>query len=641
MDTLKVFRMLEMNSMIKKLEKASAAYYAGNPIMTDAEFDSAVINLHKTDPDNPLLKRIGAPVPGKHKVKHKIAMGSLNNANNELEFVSWLPDNNVYICLSHKLDGSSLELIYQDGSFVQAITRGDGEVGEDVTRNVLKSGNVPLSVDPSIVSVRCECLIHLEDWQEHFKGDANPRNSAAGTLRRHDGRNAEYLQFYAFDALINYNKADEDMLEWTKSEYDILYMLYEWFLVPRCITLKGVNDLVGWCLDVEKSRDSIIYEVDGVVAKVDDRFKSEKMGIRDGRPKGQIAIKFKPRGGETTLIDVVWQVGHTGSLTPVGKVAPVGVGGTTIQSVTLCNMDEIERLDIAIGDTVEIIRAGDTIPKLSKRIRKGKNRKVICPPKKCPECGGKTQKDGARLFCINPTCEGIAIGRVMTWIKKRDILNLGIGIVKGAGIDLIQHLYEMSLEDWSTVYVGNGILGEKRAKKIMDSLENSKSVSLPDFLGSIGITGIGRTLMADLCRSFSGLPDNQLTLKDIFWLKKEQIAKHGKFGAIRAADLCTWLLQHREEVESLESIMNLEYERNDSVGVFDGEKICFTGKSPKPRAEMTILAESAGATVSNSVSSDTTILVIADICSTSSKADKARKMGIQLMPPEDFLGIIK
>ena len=150
---------------IKQLERASAAYYSGNPIMTDAEFDDAILYLRDMYPSHPFLKRIGAPVPGTTKAKHKIPMGSLDNANNEKEFLAWIPkEGSPDICLSHKLDGSSIELVYQKGHFIQAITRGDGKEGEDVTRNVLKSGNIPLSIHPSIISVRCECLIHKDDW---------------------------------------------------------------------------------------------------------------------------------------------------------------------------------------------------------------------------------------------------------------------------------------------------------------------------------------------------------------------------------------------------------------------------------------------------------------------------------------------
>ncbi len=623
---------------IKQLEEASASYYAGTPVMTDAEFDSAIIELRKDDPGHPFLKRIGAPVPGTKKAKHSIPMGSLSNANNEEEFRTWVPDLSV-ICLSHKLDGSSLELIYQNGSFVQAITRGDGDIGEDVTKNVLLSGNVPLSIDPAITSVRCECLIYIDDWHQYFKGDANPRNSAAGTLRRHDGKNAQYLRFYAFDALPNIGNHNPLDFEY---EFDLISMLGEWFLTPGCTFSKnnGIEYLIKWYKDAENNRDKLFYEIDGVVAKLNDRARSKAMGIRNGRPKGQIAIKFKPRGGETILRKVVWQVGHTGSLTPVGEVDPVGVGGTTIRRVTLCNFDEIERLGIAIGDTVEIIRACDVIPKLSKRIRKGKMRDEINPPLLCPACDSTPIRDGARIVCPNAHCEGQAFGRVMTWIKKRNILNIGSGLVIAANIKSIQQLYDMSLDEWANVgNLGNGILGIKRARKVMESLEKSKCVSLPDFLGSLGIKGVGRSLAAELCGHFSGLPDSQLTLLDIFGLSEKLIARHEKFGPIRAKDFRSWLRQHRREVEELADMLDIQYETNEKSGVFDGETICFTGKSPKTRPEMSHLAEVAGASVSNSVGGNTTILVIADINSASSKAVKARKLGIKLMSPEDFLAL--
>lgn len=624
----------KMKTNIEQLEDASIAYYFGTPIMTDAEFDSAIAKLRKDDPDHPLLKRIGAPVPGTKKVKHKILMGSLSNANNEEEFVNWIPEGESYICLSHKLDGSSLELIYDNGHFVQAITRGDGEVGEDVTKNVLRSSNVSLSIDPAITSVRCECLIHKDDWNEHFKGDANPRNSAAGTLRRHDSKNVKYLRFYAFDALVDisakYYSAVPDAYG---SECGLLDLLDEWFLIPEYVWDSNQHSLMEWCKVCERIRDNLEYEIDGVVAKIDDRAKSKAMGIRDGRPKGQIAIKFKPRGGETILRKVVWQVGHTGALTPVGEVDPVGVGGTTIRRVTLCNMNEIDRLGIAIDDTVEIVRAGDVIPKLSKLVRKGKWRAMILPPDECPECKCTPFRDGAKLFCPNNKCPGRYFSQVMNWIKKRNILNIGSGLVASANIKYIRQLYEMSLEEWTNVGVGNGELGIKRAKKVMDSLEKSKYVSLSDFIGSLGIKGVGRSLAADLCNSF-----DRLTLRDITKMTRREIAKHEKFGIIRADDFCGWLLQHSDEVMYLGSLMYLGYDVKKD-GVFSNETICFTGKSPKTRSEMSKLAENAGASVSSSVNGSTTILVISDINGMSNKAINARSKGIQLMTSADFLAL--
>ena len=624
----------------KQLEEASACYYNGNPVMTDSEFDQAISDLREIEPDHPFLKRIGAPVPGTVKAKHKIPMGSLDNAHDEQEFRAWIPDDQPQICLSHKLDGSSVELIYENGHFVQAITRGDGEEGEDVTKNVLRSGNIPLIVDPSIISVRCECLIHKDDWQKHFEGDANPRNSAAGTLRRHGGHNAEYLKFYAFDALfdndITYIK-DRNIL--IKSEDGVLWLLSEWFCVPYWISLSNPYNLCEWCQTHEADRDEFAYEIDGIVAKIDDRVKSQALGSRDGRPRGQVAIKFKPRGGETVLRSVTWQVGHTGVLTPVGKVDPVGVGGVTITSVTLYNINEIRRLSIAVGDTVEVIRAGDTIPKLSRLVKPGDQRESIFTPKICPECLHQTIRDGPRVLCPNKICTGKFLSRVMTWIRKRNILDLGIGIVKAANIWWIEELYEMTECGWASVKVKNGVVGPKRAKKIVEALEKSRSVTLPDFLGSIGIKGVGRSLMSDLCKNFTGTygPNCKLALEDIFGLTKAQIARQQKFGVLRAADFCDWLKEHRDEVMSLGSIMDFQYESNQDNGVLDGHVICFTGKSPRPRSEMAKLAEWMGASTTNSITSSTTILVIADKDSTSSKAVKARKAGIELILPEEFL----
>ena len=414
-------------------------------------------------------------------------------------------------------------------------------------------------------------------------------------MRRHNGHNAGYLQFYAFDALIDTHDVSDEILEASDSEYELLGMLGEWFYTPDHTWENDKCSMMEWYKTSESVRDNLQYEVDGIVAKIDDRDRSQKMGNRDGRPKGQIAVKFKPRGGETILVNVVWQVGHTGSLTPVGEVNPIGVGGTTISRVTLCNIDEIDRLNIAIGDTVEIIRAGDVIPKLSKLIRKGFPRKPIFSPRECPECGSQTHKEGARLFCQNDWCPGKSLSRVMTWIKKR-------------------------------------------ANKIMEALEKSKTVSLSEFLGSIGIVGVGRKLCSCLCSKLE-----LKTLDEVFAVLPEQIERLDGFGAARADEFCGWLLENEREIRRLAMLMDFDDQidaERETSDIFKGETICFTGKSPKPRSEMSRLAESAGASVSSSIVSNTTILVIADTNSMSSKAVRARKNGIELMSPNEFLSQI-
>jgi len=613
------------------LERASKAYYAGNPVMSDSEFDEMVSELRATEPSHPFLKRIGAPVSGKHKAKHIIPMGSLANANNEEEFLSWLdklPNNPHQIHLSHKLDGLSVELIYQNGSFIQAITRGDGIWGEDITRNVIKSGDIPLSIDKNITSVRCECVILKSDWTKYFKGEANPRNSAAGTLRRKDGCNAKYLQFYAFDAI----GAD------SCTETGVSIALRQWFRIPTWDIGTDYSFLVQWCKNQEKGRDEIPYEIDGIVAKLDCRAESQKIGSQNNRPRGQIAFKFVPRGAETTLTNVVWQVGATGAVVPIAVVAPIGVGGTIIKRASLCNIDEIERLQIAIGDTVEVVRAGDVIPKIAKLISKGDDRTEIKAPKMCPICDASVEKNGAHVFCINPTCHGKSFGRIMNWIKKRNILNLGSEIVKAIGVNSIRDLYIIITNEFylANIQIGNGRLGESRANKIITELEKSRTVTLWEFLGCIGIKSIGRTLAKQIVVNLK-----IKTLKDIFALTPNDIQKLEGFAQQRAEDFCHWLSKHWSEIIELEKEMTFEKGEiaamNNSL---NGEVIVFTGKAPIPRNEMAEMAARAGATVSGSVTSKTTILVIADPNSMSSKAVKARESGVKLISPENFLEII-
>jgi len=265
-------------------------------------------------------------------------------------------------------------------------------------------------------------------------------------------------------------------------------------------------------------------------------------------------------------------------------------------------------------------------------------RKLKCDV--CPACGSAVERDGPFYKCSNAkSCVGVKNSRIMTWIKKQNILNLGIGIIKAANIESIYDLYIKSVDEWASVQIGNGCLGKKRANKIIAELNKSKNVSLGIFLGSVGITGCGRTLCEQIIKNL-----NLTTLNDVFNLKVDDIQNLDGFGEKRAVDFIQWIADFRPQIIQLANIMNFggkEKAMSKIKNSLSGEAIVFTGKSPLPRKEMAALAEQAGASIGGSVSAKTTILVIADPNSMSGKAVKAREMGIRLMSHEDFLKTIE
>lgn len=372
--------MTKIETLVAELRQASEMYYnSDKTLMSDAEFDTKVRQLREVDPDNAFLKVVGAP-PSQHltKAKHKIPMGSLNNCSREGDkanpsYAEWhQKQGNNAVCLMHKLDGSSIELIYQDGRLVQAITRGDGITGEDITRNAIKFKGVPRLVKGFSGSVRGEALLKIQSFADHFAGQAaNPRNAANGTVRRSDGTGSEHINFIAYDVLpenqpLMYHHQKLELL--AKLGFDVV-----WFRM-----CENADEVLALQQGIAGVRGNLNYEIDGLVAIVDDIEKFVLLGWRDNRPKGGIAFKFEAMEATTKLLGIKLSIGHTGAVIPTADLAPVQIGGVTVTSALLNNYEEIERLGLGIGDTVRITRRGDVIPKIEG---------VVSKQLRCPCCG--------------------------------------------------------------------------------------------------------------------------------------------------------------------------------------------------------------------------------------------------------------
>lgn len=626
---------MKARDLAKRLAEEKEAYYYGKPKMSDAEFDSLVLKLKKLDPKHPILRMVGAPVPGTEKYKHLVPMGSLENAMKEKEFISWLEStaNGSRICLQHKLDGLSIELIYEDGIFMQALTRGDGREGEDVTQNVLRSRSIPFRIDRTeCMSVKAEALILIKDFekQEVFKEMANPRNAAAGTIRRQDGAGAEYLKIVAYSMEPSPENNEKQTVERLKKMGFLVTKLY------TCgQSYKFLKDIYDRELGI---RENLDYEIDGLVAKIDDRRTSRNLGeVSDLIPRGQIAWKFPPRGGESVLLDVVWSVGHIGHVTPVAKIKPVKVSGVTISSVTLCNPDEIERLGIGLQDTIEVQRAGDTIPKITKMLKKSKKGKAIPIPTECPECGRDLIRKGAYLICDSDDCPAQVEKKIMHWIKERNILEIGDEILESLctfhELRKIKHLYELNVPELSLVKVGNGELGKSRAKKIVENIQASKSMSISEFYGCLGIPSMGKSLATKIVKEL-GVTD----AKDFLDLKYQDLVQAPGVGEERGRVIRQYLKDKSEEIEELLAILDVKAAKTG--GKLNGARVCCTGAAMLSRDKIHALIEEAGGEVKTSVTKDLDYLVQADENSNSGKSAKAKKYGVKCISEGQLLEMI-
>ena len=620
-----------MTELTQLLREASDAYYnSDEPKLSDQEFDRLKDELEELDPDNAFLAEVGALTDSAlTKVKHKIPMGSLKKITTRPGFDTWLTTvgktaSNLECLTECKLDGVSIELVFKDGKFVQAITRGDGETGEDVTHSIKNAKGFPKIISVKTeVSVRCEALLLIKDWEKHLSDKSNPRNAVSGLVRRTDGQNSQYICCVAFDVLMDKKFVTEaDRIKWLKSEK---------FFVTWCKVTKP-DDVEALVEDLEKKRAELPFLIDGAVIKLNDIAEQEKLGEHDGRPYWARAWKFKAMGGHTILEGVEWAVGTQGTINPVAKVKPVAVGGTTISNVTLHNMDEIERLGVQIGDEVEVIRAGDVIPKIVRVVSKGKKRtKITCIA--CPACDADVRRDGPKLLCTNKSCEGTQFKKIQKWVKKRDIMFLGesnLQTLWDAGVvRKISDLYLMQFDKMVAAGVGKGM-----ATKILAEIEKSRDCSLADLMGSLSLDMLGRSEAANL------VAQGVDTLGEWGNLTVKQIAAMPGYQSTKATRISQALTDNWNIVIDVASELRITTGKPKvKDGKLSGKSVCFTGTMQNKRTDLEQQVEAAGGEV-HSVSKGLTYLVIADPQSTSLKAVKARKLGVKLISEKDFLKLV-
>jgi DNA ligase (NAD+) len=626
----------EFKTLIEDLRAASKEYYnSGKTNMDDATFDEKKKLLKSIEPDHPFLKEVGAPIADmREAVKHKIPMGSLGNAANIFEYETWHDKFLQEVIAMHKLDGSSVEIIYEDGVFIQAITRGDGFTGEDVTPNVRRFKNVPIALNKSWSgSIRGEAMLLIEDFNEHFSDSANPRNAANGTVRRTDNEPAKHMVFHAFDSIPSYI-ADANF---TKHSDRLEFIKNLGFEAVEYKVCKNVEEVSEWYEGyINGGRDDLPYEIDGLVVRVNDDINFADAGLSHNNPKAAIALKFPPKGAVTKLMGVKLTLGHNGQVAPTADLSPVHIGGVEVTSAFLNNWEEIERLDVAINDDVRVIRAGDVIPKIVDCAQKAKNRIEIKVPSKCWECGSKIVKDGANHYCKNEECPGRIDASLKSWIKKRDIKFLGDSarqVLSTKGYTNPADLYELSEEFWKDINNGHNILAE---------INKSRECSVSDFFGSLGIRFLGRRKAKKLVEAGYDTFDK---FRNVTY---EEILQVETFGHSVANEIIKGILTRKEMIDRLIAAgvdIDEDAVEETVVGSLNGKSFCFTGKIEKTDSEgnrykrdaMHTLVRDNGGIVSDKVHSDLNYLVQADPSSESTKTKKAKKMGIFVIDHDDFL----
>lgn len=648
---------LPTDALAARIAASNRAYYDGAQPLDDSLYDALKAELRRRDPSHPLLAQVGAPVNPKSalaKAKHRIPMGSLENATSTEDIgryvrrvVKLLEEAGggfpKVFTVEPKLDGFSIDLRYEGGVLVQAITRGDGVVGEDVTHNLMRANGVPRVIAENLnLSVRGETVVHRDDFARHFAGDANPRSSAAGTARRLDGLRAEHLQFYAFNAVLD----DGTPLAKTEQKsLDALRHLGFRVVESRLVGGETADDLIVALTEAWEEykilRVKMPYDIDGLVAKVANLAKSALCGESQGCPRAMVAMKWAgSMVAQTTVVGLFNSVGRTGAITPVAVVREVECGGVRINRVSLANWDEVMRLGVGMGAEVTVERAGEVIPKVTKVTKPPVA--VFERPARCPECDQPTKVDGPRQLCTNPSCQGQAFRKVYHWVQKRAIMHLGEECVDAlmavdGPVKRAADLYTVTMPD-----LVRACGGAVMARKVAASLEASRDCALHDLIGCVGVPGLGSTDALKVCRTLKLQTIHDLfTLDGRLMFAETDLLRVPSFAEEKAAKAWNGLRLWAADLLALEQHLRVSAPpaAGAGTGPMAGKKFCITGATEMDREHLKRVLCAAGGEWHSSVVNGLDYLVMADPNSASTKAEAARKKGIRCVSEKEVLDL--
>lgn len=634
----------EYSEKIEILKAWAKAYYVDDaPIASDEEYDRLYHEILAFEKENPLFadessptKRVGGMVlEGFNKASHKARMWSMEDVFDEHDLDAWIErvkkvkENFTFYC-EPKFDGASMNLVYDKGVLQQAITRGDGSIGEDVTQNVKTIGSIPLQIAyEGLIEIRGEVVIKKADFERlneerlHTNEPlfANPRNAAAGSLRQLDTSVTakRKLMFYPWG--IGENQLVQTRLsEKMRFVYDLGFLQ-----PPRIVVTQNVEDVHTLYHELIETRDAIEMMMDGMVVKVDEIALQEELGYTVKYPKWMVAFKFPAIEKVTKLRAITLQVGRTGVVTPVAEVEAVNIEGVVVERATLHNFDEIERKDIRIGDSVIIIRSGDVIPKIIKVLVERREGSEVIPkrPLVCPVCGGELLDEGALIKCQNLSCDARVVGAMIHFASKK-ALN-----IDGLGDKIIEQLYAqkvvLHVKDLYTLSLEQLLALEgfkvKKAQNLLDAIAQSKGVALEKFINALGIEHIGEVAAKKIARTF-GLEWLEATHQQIIGLEG--------FGEEMAKSLVEFIHVNAVETrELMEIIAPVASKLEITESVFTGKTVVLTGSMSKSRDEMKAMLEGLGAKVSGSVSKKTDFVIFGE--EAGSKLDKALELGVKML----------
>jgi len=652
-------------------------YILNDPLIADGEYDKLYKLLEKTEQEHPELITVDSPTQRVAKgltkdfpaAPHLVPMLSLDNSYNSDDLIDFDRKakelsglSAIEYCVEPKFDGGSISVIYDNDLLVRGATRGDGVEGDEVTTNIKQIRSLPLSAKFSAygiqqIEIRGEVLINKQNFAKYneqliedgYAPLANPRNAAAGSLRIKDSKEVAKRNLEAFVYHVSYFsllKGENTPVELTTHSASLQLLWELGFRSPEKEkrVFKNIDEVITYCADFEVGRDNLPYEIDGMVIKVNNIELQDKLGMTSHHPRWAIAFKFKARQATTKLIDVEYQVGRTGAVTPVAKLEPVPVGGVTVSSISIHNEEYIREKNLRIGDAVLIERAGDVIPQIVKSltdVRTGKEKRINFP-KTCPVCESELFKEEEEAVwrCINIECPAQVIERMIHFVSK-DAMD-----IRGFGDANVRKFYELGwLKDIPGIYnldfskmTGMEGFGQKSIDNLQSAIEKSKSQPLHRLLYALGIRFVGETTAKTLARSVSHLLDlKNFSLEDLQNLEDvgPKVA-----GSIHHFFSNSSNIEMLEQLEKIGLQLNNEKKEESAEGNLNGQTFLFTGTLPTlKRSDAEAMAEANGGQILSGVSTKLNFLVVGE--DAGSKLEKAKKINsVKILSEAEFLKLV-
>lgn len=637
-------RIRELEALVKKHQNL---YYNAEPELSDADFDLLWDELRALDPQNALVAQVGEDrTDGFPKAEHIIPMGSQEKAADPESFQKWagtVPFTDFLV--QYKLDGASMELQYEKGRLVRAVTRGDGIIGDDITANVKKMRGVLLELSgdagpagkaPFSGGIRGEVLMTKETLRRFYSDKKNCRNAANGLMKRKDGSGSEHLEIICYDAAAGTaGKPFSEIAPFRTETEKLRWLQMQGFLSVPTVQCRSVREVIDYRAHIMDIRDTIPYDIDGLVIKNDT---IDTADLARTRPEKQIAFKFSLEEAITTLRSIEWSESGA-TYTPIALIDPVHLAGTTVKRANLCNPRMIADMNLKIGSRVVVTKRGEIIPKIEALVENPVSGVPIEQPSQCGCCGTTLCDEGTRLYCPNPACPKLIHHRVEKWLNILDIRDFGTMLLKrlfdAQRVRSISDLYTLT----ATELASFERMGQRSAEKVYRALHAKRDISLSVFIAGFDIEGIGITMAEKLVESGFN------TLEKLFSASEEEFARIYQFGKVLAHTLAVSLQEVKDEMLHLTDsglIQILPPVADQNNLPLTGKSFCFTGELiSMKRKEAEAIVQKKGGTVKASVTKGLSYLVTNTPDSGSSKNKKAQALGTAIISEKAFLELLE